>query len=169
MSRERTSGAIRPESRPYAGAMDQQDERYLAAKARVEAKKGFFLHLVMFVVLNVSFLIVVGREFLWATVFWGLGLGAHAASVYLRDSKFVRQWEQRAIQREMTRHTTLEADATTGAPEPTPEPPAAVDTTAPVADAPASSADETTPSADETAPLDDVDDTQPAATKRNRT
>jgi hypothetical protein len=164
LARERTSGTIRAEPRSYAGrgsrkqptraaekersVVDQQDERYLAAKARVEAKKGFFIHLAVYVVLNVIFLIVVGRDFLWATVFWGLGLAAHAAGVFLRDSRWLRDWEERAIQREIARQAVVEAGTTVT--EPPPPPPAAAGTS------PASG--------ETTAPID-PNQTQPAPAK----
>ena len=82
---------------------DEQDEHYQQAKRRVEAKKGFYVHAFFFVVLNIIFLAAVGWDFLWATVFWGLGLVFHGASVFWSGSDWVRQWEHRAIQKELAR------------------------------------------------------------------
>ena len=84
---------------------DEQDDRYQEAKRRVEAKKGFYVHAFFFVVLNAIFLAVVGWDFLWATVFWGLGLVLHGASVFFSGSDWVKRWEHRAIQKELDRQS----------------------------------------------------------------
>lgn len=81
----------------------QDDDQYLAARKRVEARMGFYIHLAVYVVINVVFLAVVGWDFLWATVFWGLGLGMHAVATFVRDSDWARGWKERAIQRELAR------------------------------------------------------------------
>lgn len=83
--------------------VDEQDERFQEAKRRVDAKKGFYVHAFFFVVLNVIFLAAVGWGFLWATVFWGIGLVLHGASVFFSGSDWVKNWEHRAIQRELQR------------------------------------------------------------------
>jgi hypothetical protein len=85
--------------------VDEQDDRYQEAKRRVEAKKGFYVHAFFFVVLNAIFLAVVGWDFLWATVFWGIALVLHGASVFFRGSDWVKRWEQRAIQKELDRQS----------------------------------------------------------------
>jgi hypothetical protein len=105
---------------------DEQDERYQEAKRRVEAKKGFYVHAFFFVVLNAIFLAAVGWDFLWATVFWGLGLVLHGASVFFSGSDWVKRWEHRAIQKEIDRHRG--ESSSSGNPAPQPPPP---DTTQP--------------------------------------
>jgi hypothetical protein len=116
----------------------ERDEHYEEAKRRVEAKKGFYVHAFFFVVLNVIFLAVVGWGFLWATVFWGLGLVLHGASVFFSASDWVKRWEQRAIQKELARQrgAATGASGTTAPPGATPPPPTApVDDTKPNASA----------------------------------
>ncbi len=81
----------------------EPDEQYQEAKRRVEAKKSFYVHAFFFVVLNVIFLVAVGWDFLWATVFWGLGLALHGAGVFFSGSDWLKQWEHRAIQKELDR------------------------------------------------------------------
>jgi hypothetical protein len=107
---------------------DDQDEQYQEAKRRVEAKKGFYIHAFFFVFLNVIFLAAVGWDFLWATVFWGLGLALHGFSVFFSASDWVRRWEHRAIQKELDRQ---KEGAPTGAvpPPPPSQPPRPEDTT----------------------------------------
>lgn len=79
------------------------DEQYQAAKERVEAKIGFGIHLAIYLVINVVFLIVVGWDFLWATVFWGLGLAFHGFGVFFKNDQRLRDWKERAIAKEMER------------------------------------------------------------------
>jgi hypothetical protein len=101
---------------------DEQDKRYQEAKRRVEAKKGFYVHAFFFVVLNTIFLAAVGWDFLWATVFWGLGLVLHGASVFFSGSDWVQRWEHRAIQKELGRRRGVK-DQSSAPPPPPPSPP----------------------------------------------
>jgi len=102
---------------------DEQDEQYQEAKRRVDAKKGFYVHAFFFVVLNAIFLAAVGWDFLWATVFWGLGLVLHGASVFFSGSDWVKRWEHRAIQKELDRRSgSSPAGASTPPPPDTTQP-----------------------------------------------
>ena len=112
---------------------DDQDEQYQEAKRRVEAKKGFYIHAFFFVFLNVIFLAAVGWDFLWATVFWGLGLALHGFSVFFSASDWVRRWEHRAIQKELDRQK--EGAPTSAVPPPPPPQPPRPDETTPNATA----------------------------------
>ena len=113
--------------------MAEQDTEYQEARKRVEARLGFFAHLGVYVIINVVFLIVVGWDFLWATVFWGLGLVLHGASVFFSASDWVKRWEHRAIQRELDRQRGGARPRTgaSGGATPPPPPPPAVDDTKP--------------------------------------
>ena len=103
---------------------DEHDDQYREAKRRVEAKKGFYVHAFFFVVLNAIFLAAVGWDFLWATVFWGLGLVLHGASVFFSGSDWVKRWEHRAIQKELDRQQEGSASSgSTNTPPPPPPPP----------------------------------------------
>lgn len=109
----------------------EHDEQYEEAKRRVEARKGFYVHAFFFVFLNVIFLAAVGWDFLWATVFWGLGLVLHGASVFFSASDWVKRWEHRAIQRELDRQrggARARTGGTGGATPPQPPKPAVDDT-----------------------------------------
>jgi hypothetical protein len=79
------------------------DEKYDRARQKVEAKIGFFTHLAVFVVINVVFLIVAGEDWLWVTLFWGLGLALHGFGVFFGDSDVIERWKERQIQKEMGR------------------------------------------------------------------
>jgi len=98
--------------------MADEDDAYQTAKRRVEARIGFLIHLAVYVVINVVFLPVVGWDWLWVTVFWGLGLAFQAVATFGGTSRAATGWKDRAIAKEMTRHE--------GGPPPTqPMPPAA--------------------------------------------
>ena len=84
-----------------------EKELYEQARKRVEEKKALFIHLVVYVVVNL-FLItiwaVTGAGFPWF-VFplggWGIGVLFHALSVFVFSKK--SSWEQREIEREVER------------------------------------------------------------------
>ena len=64
-------------------------EAYEQAKQRVEAKYGFFVHLTVYVLVNLLLIVInlsSGNEVLWFTfplVGWGIGLMFHALSVFV--------------------------------------------------------------------------------------
>lgn len=87
------------------------------AKKKVAALKGFYTHLLIYVVINTSLLVIkiIGSYYygdyfmgtLWhfstfATwLFWGIGLSFHAIKVFKKNSFFSREWEDRQIQKYM--------------------------------------------------------------------
>jgi hypothetical protein len=107
--------------------MADQDAEYRAARKRVEARLGFLSHFAVYVVINVVFLVVVGWDFLWVTVFWGIGVVGHAYSGFFADSGRLYAWKEQQIAKEMARARG--------------EKPASAQPTQPMAPAPPSSAD----------------------------
>jgi len=83
--------------------MVADDKKYRAAKARVREIRGFYIHLIIFVIVNVQlFVINIIQEvhylwFYWVTIFWGIGLVMHASSVFGRVGVFGREWEEKKI------------------------------------------------------------------------
>lgn len=84
------------------------DERYNLAYKRVKRIKGFYIHLLVYILVN-SFLIVQiynhsheNTFWRWETfstaLFWGIGLGSHWISVFGRNIFFSKDWENRKIQ-----------------------------------------------------------------------
>jgi 2TM domain len=144
MARQRTSGARMPRQANTGTADDEQeaamtdDARYEEARRRVQAKKAFFAHAAVFVLLNVVFLIVAGWSWLWVTLFWGLGLALQAFSTFFSSSDWFKGWEERQIQKELAR------DGSSTATAPLAPPPAAP--AAPPAAAPPTSEADTTQS-----------------------
>ncbi|TRX16413.1 2TM domain-containing protein [Flavobacterium franklandianum] len=86
------------------------DERYNLAYKRVKRIKGFYVHAMVYVLVNAFIIIssynrsLFGNEvFLrWETfstaLFWGIGLLAHGLSVFGSNLFFGQNWEERKIQ-----------------------------------------------------------------------
>ena len=87
----------------------EHEEKLKRAKKRVEQLKGFHIHLVVYVGINL--LIALGNMlasasqgeplFRWPMLvtpfFWGIGLAIHALNVYGTSFLFGRKWEERQI------------------------------------------------------------------------
>ena len=85
-----------------------EEIRYHEALKRVKKVKGFYTHLVVFIVINTMILIVNYQEleanesFLQFKTFstllcWGVGLFAHGLSVFLPSIVLGKNWEDRKI------------------------------------------------------------------------
>jgi hypothetical protein len=77
-------------------------ERLARARRRVEALKGFYIHLFVFATVLAGLAIVnlaTGGPWwvLWVLLGWGLGVLAHALTVFGRTSQAVADWEQRKL------------------------------------------------------------------------
>ena len=79
--------------------MAGQDEQLQRARQHVRKLRGFYIHLLVYLVVNVVLVVVnlvVGRPiwFFWATVGWGIGLLAHGLGI--GRWKFLgKEWEER--------------------------------------------------------------------------
>ena len=80
--------------------MDEQ-ARYQEAKKRVEDIKGFYFHLVTYVLVNAVLVVInllTSPEylwFMWSILGWGVGLIIHAFSVF--SNFWGKSWEERKI------------------------------------------------------------------------
>jgi hypothetical protein len=94
----------------YQSENNNPDERYNLAYKRVKRIKGFYVHALVYVLVN-AFLIISSFDkssfdtenfFKWETfstaLFWGIGLTAHGLSVFGRNLFFGANWEERKIQ-----------------------------------------------------------------------
>jgi len=86
-------------------AQMSEEELYREARKRVEEKKGFFMHLAVYICVNIFLVIIwaaTGDGFPWF-VFplggWGIGILFHFLGVFV----FTRQtgWEKREIEKEV--------------------------------------------------------------------
>ena len=83
--------------------MNEQEINYQKAKKRVEAIKGFYIHLIVYVVVNLilfSINMITSPDnlwFVWPLMGWGIGFALHALSVFGFGSGFGADWEERKI------------------------------------------------------------------------
>ncbi len=92
-------------------------EKRIRARKRVEHLKGFYVHLTVYIVVNL-FIIAAsvmaqmkhGEGFNQAffnfgtfatAIFWGVGLAFHAAKTFGHNPFFSKDWEERQIQKYM--------------------------------------------------------------------
>lgn len=92
-------------------------DKQLKARKRVEELKGFYIHLTVYVLVNLFIIITTvtasmsnGEGFneaffnfgTFATpVFWGIGLTFHAVKTFTHNPFFSKDWEERQIQKYM--------------------------------------------------------------------
>jgi galactitol-specific phosphotransferase system IIC component len=85
-----------------------EEIRYQEAVKRVKRIKGFYTHLLVYVVINIMILVLQytdsdGSKDFWQwhtfsmVIFWGIGLGAHAMSVFVLTMLMGKDWEERKI------------------------------------------------------------------------
>ena len=91
--------------------MENQDRKYKKAKKRVKEIKDFFIHLTVYVVVNLTLIIInlgifqsgfAGIEIpkwpmLTTPFFWGIGLLFHGLNVFKHNFHFFKDWEERKI------------------------------------------------------------------------
>lgn len=83
------------------------------AKKRVDELKGFYIHLMVYLIINTFIIVVIimsqsDKEKLtlpWynfsTAIFWGLGLLIHAMCTFRLNPFFGKSWENRMIQKYM--------------------------------------------------------------------
>ena len=83
------------------------DEKYEKAKKRVEEIKGFYSHLIVYVVVNIVLFIInlVSSPgvwwFYWPLLGWGIGVFFHAMGVFVFSRFPGKKWEDRKIKEVM--------------------------------------------------------------------
>jgi hypothetical protein len=89
------------------------EERRNQAKKRVEEIKGFYIHLSVYIVVNLFIVLsivynqyadgepLLGWPMLITPLFWGIGLGIHAANVFGFGMVLGKNWEERMIRKYM--------------------------------------------------------------------
>ena len=95
--------------------IDKNSEHYLNAKKQVGEIYGLYIHLLVYLVVNI-FIIVTNYNnklsflsaiFSWSTLgtglFWGIGLASHWARVFGKSIFFSKNWEERKIQELMNK------------------------------------------------------------------
>lgn len=89
--------------------MDESNERYEQARARARQLRGFYVHLAWYVAINIMLLainLLTNRDslwFYWPLLGWGIGVAAHAISVFALGGRFGDDWEERKARELMER------------------------------------------------------------------
>ena len=95
--------------------MENQDRKYKKAKKRVKEIKDFYIHLTVYVTINLLLIIInlgifqsgftninIPKWPMFTTpFFWGIGLLFHGLHVFRDQFKFLRGWEERKIKEYM--------------------------------------------------------------------
>jgi hypothetical protein len=82
---------------------------YERAKKRVDALKGWYIHLLVFAVVNAGLIaldLIQGDGLnwaYWALIGWGIGLAIHTAVFWLEVGPLGTRWEERKIRELMDR------------------------------------------------------------------
>lgn len=91
---------------------NDSDIKYLEARKRVKSIKGFYIHALIYVLINVGIIITntsVGESGLnsidtyWTAIFWGIGLAIHGLSVFLPNFILGKNWEEQKIREFMNK------------------------------------------------------------------
>ncbi len=88
--------------------IDKNSPRYRNAHKKVQNIKGFYVHLLVYLFINIAILIantrqeglIEGLTEIWnysTAFFWGIGLLAHWASVFGPNVLMGKDWEERKI------------------------------------------------------------------------
>jgi len=83
--------------------MNTEETKYQKAKERVEVIKGFYIHLTVYVVVNLGLfsinMLVTPDDlwFFWPLMGWGIAVVMHALSVFGSSLGLGADWEQRKI------------------------------------------------------------------------
>ena len=84
-----------------------EEELYRRARERVEDKKGFYIHFVVYVFMSIAFYFIwyyTGpgyRWYIWPILGWGIGVLFHFLGVFVFSKTY--GWEDRAVEREVAR------------------------------------------------------------------
>jgi hypothetical protein len=93
------------------GELMENEESYQRATRRVEAKIGFYIHLAVYVGVNIL-LIVINLVtaprylwFIWPLIGWGIGIFFHGLSTFFFTGKKFREIKDRMVQEEIKRES----------------------------------------------------------------
>lgn len=94
---------------------DKNDIKYLEAKKRVKKLKGFYIHLTIYILVNLLIVFIniqnlkpgesyFKPENFITLFFWGIGLLAHAMSVFVPQFVLGKNWEEKKIRELMEKN-----------------------------------------------------------------
>lgn len=91
---------------------NNNDVKYMEAKRKVKDLKGFYIHLLVYVLVN---LFIIARNVqegenldsidnYWTAIFWGIGLLVHGVRVFVPNILLGRDWEERKTRELMDKY-----------------------------------------------------------------
>jgi len=91
---------------------ENQDVKYIEAKRKVKEMKGFYIHLFVYVIVN---LFLISRNVqqgdnlndidnYWTAIFWGIAVLVHAIRVFVPNVILGRDWEERKTRELMDKY-----------------------------------------------------------------
>jgi fatty acid desaturase len=91
---------------PAAPSSASDAERLARAKRRLDALKAFYIHLFVFALVLAGLAIInfaTGGPWwvLWVLLGWGIGILAHAITVFGHTSRAIADWEERKLRQLM--------------------------------------------------------------------
>ena len=90
--------------------MSNEEIKYQQAKERVEALRGFYIHLTVYVIVDLFLFLLnifVSPDslwFYWPLLGWGVAIVLHAVSVFNSGHLFGTDWEEKKIREIMEDH-----------------------------------------------------------------
>jgi hypothetical protein len=90
----------------------ENQEAYQRAKRRAEAKIGFYIHLAVYVGVNILLIIINLSTspqhiwFKWPLLGWGIGLFFHGMSIFVFSGKKFKGIKEKMIEKEMKRNSS---------------------------------------------------------------
>ena len=78
-----------------------ESEKYKRAREKVQELKGFYTHLLTFILVNLGLFVVnlatspQSWWFYYVTIFWGIGLAVHAFTVFGTGAFLGSEWEKK--------------------------------------------------------------------------
>jgi 2TM domain len=91
-----------------------EEEKYKRARRRVKEIKGFYSHLIIYLVVNIFLAIlnfIISPDhlwFYWVAFGWGIGVIMNAVSVFGLGGIFGHEWEEKKIKEMMDKDNTPE-------------------------------------------------------------
>ncbi len=88
----------------YTQSNFDKEEAYLRAKKKLDKLRGFYMHLLWYLIINSVLLVVNYSHIGWnfgtfsTPFFWGIGLFFHFIGVFGPNLFFGKQWEDKKIQ-----------------------------------------------------------------------
>jgi len=90
----------------------EEEEKYKRVRRRVKELKGFYSHLIVYLVINIFLAVlnfIVSPDhlwFYWVAFGWGIGVIINAVSVFGAGGFFGHEWEEKKIKELMEKDNT---------------------------------------------------------------